>query len=615
MQPDSEAYFVFRDGEQQGPFSYDQMRGLYLDGAITDETLIFQQGMAEWKPLSVVLPQLPRINNSQLVQPQTVLSSTQAPAANLPSAKPRQVLVALVAVCFVFAALGIGGVVWGLRQRNQSPQARQQQPAPMASANRTSVTPVGQVATTRNTPSASDRNQFLETKAKAERGEPAAQFELGEMYAEGKGVAKDKAEAVKWYRRAAEQNDSYAQCMLGLCYCYGEGIAKDYIEAAKWYRKAAEQGHAAAQFELGEMYYYGNGVTKDEAEALTWYRKAAEQNVAAAQFNLGFYYYIGRVVERNYEEAVKWFRKAADQNYGESQLYLGVCYNDGLGVKKDSAEAVKWYRRAAEQNFGEAKFALGNYYYTVAKDYVEAAKWYRMIAEQNDAPAQYKLGLMYAYGKGVLKNSEEAVKWYRKSAEQGYLDAQYQLGVCYYTGIGTVQDDAEAVKWFRKAADGLSLEAQFQLGFMYAYGKGVPKNPEEGIRLIRRAASFGNKEALQYLEDRNMTIDGAPATVQPAQPQQSVVVVNASSKVTESNSVFWRYAWQLTLRNNERTPARVNATVKFLDKEGFVVESENAYGLTLGPLETKTFTGATLVNTGPARTVTRVTAEAKLRAY
>ncbi len=41
---------------------------------------------------------------------------------------------------------------------------------------------------------------------------------------------------------AAEQGDAQAQLNLGVCYWNGNGVAKDYAEAVKWFRKAAEQG-------------------------------------------------------------------------------------------------------------------------------------------------------------------------------------------------------------------------------------------------------------------------------------------------------------------------------------------------------------------------------------
>jgi TPR repeat protein len=44
-------------------------------------------------------------------------------------------------------------------------------------------------------------------------------------------VAKDDAEAVKWYRKAAQQNHALAQSNLGYRYYSGDGVVKDYVES------------------------------------------------------------------------------------------------------------------------------------------------------------------------------------------------------------------------------------------------------------------------------------------------------------------------------------------------------------------------------------------------
>ncbi len=73
------------------------------------------------------------------------------------------------------------------------------------------------------------------------------------MYSKGRGVAKDEAEAVKWYRKAAEQGLATAQFNLGLKYERGEGVAKDHGKADKWLHKAADQGYAPAQETLKQL--------------------------------------------------------------------------------------------------------------------------------------------------------------------------------------------------------------------------------------------------------------------------------------------------------------------------------------------------------------------------
>ena len=92
------------------------------------------------------------------------------------------------------------------------------------------------------------------------------------------------------YRLAADQGDAYAQFALGVLYNNGRGVPQDYAEALKWYRKAADQGFAAAEFNLGVLHDHGQGVAQDYAEAARWYRSAADQGLALAQFNLGDLY-------------------------------------------------------------------------------------------------------------------------------------------------------------------------------------------------------------------------------------------------------------------------------------------------------------------------------------
>ena len=157
---------------------------------------------------------------------------------------------------------------------------------------------------------------FESYKAKAEKGYPADQYSLGFCYANGDGVAEDKAVAVKWFRKAADQGFAVAQSDLGMCYVWGIGVAVNQVEGVKWYRKAADQGFAEAQSNLGMCYCLGRG-------------------------GLG---------KNNMIEAVKWWRKAAEQGDAEAQNNLGKCYDDGTGVARDYVEAYAFYKLAEKTN-------------------------------------------------------------------------------------------------------------------------------------------------------------------------------------------------------------------------------------------------------------------------
>jgi hypothetical protein len=73
----------------------------------------------------------------------------------------------------------------------------------------------------------------------AAEGDARAESVLGLLYFNGEGVPQDKAEAMKWFRRAAEQGDALAQYNLGLSYAKGEGGEPDYVSAHMWFNLAA----------------------------------------------------------------------------------------------------------------------------------------------------------------------------------------------------------------------------------------------------------------------------------------------------------------------------------------------------------------------------------------
>lgn len=83
-----------------------------------------------------------------------------------------------------------------------------------------------------------------------------------------------------------------------------------------------------------------------------------------------------------------------------------------------------------------------------AGDYVKALREWLPLAEAGNAEAQYNVGVMYAVGRGVVRDDAEAVRWYRLAAEQGNTTGQFLLGGMYDRGEGVVQDDVTAHMWY-----------------------------------------------------------------------------------------------------------------------------------------------------------------------
>jgi localization factor PodJL len=155
-------------------------------------------------------------------------------------------------------------------------------------------------------------------RAAALKGDPAAAYEVGVRFAEGKGVAPNLDEAAKWYDRAAQAGVVPAIFRLGTFYEKGLSVRKDVDIARRYYLQAAERGSAKAMHNLAVLDADGGGKGANYKSASTWFRKAADRGVADSQFNLGILYARGIGVEQNLAESFKWFSLAAAQGDSDS---------------------------------------------------------------------------------------------------------------------------------------------------------------------------------------------------------------------------------------------------------------------------------------------------------
>ncbi|MDH4082731.1 MAG: sel1 repeat family protein [Nitrospira sp.] len=86
----------------------------------------------------------------------------------------------------------------------------------------------------------------------------------------------------------------------------------------------------------------------------------------------------------------------------------------------------------AERGDAFAQYRLGRYYAKHSGRHApESISWYkkaskglRRLAEAGNGQAMYVLGVMYAYGRGVARNTEEAHRWLTQAVEQNVRAAQ-----------------------------------------------------------------------------------------------------------------------------------------------------------------------------------------------
>ena len=145
----------------------------------------------------------------------------------------------------------------------------------------------------------------------------------------------------------ANKGDAAAQYELGQRYADGDGVEADMAQAAYWYGLAADQGLAAAEYRIATLYEKGRGVPKDDGKARALYEKAARQGNVKAMHNLAVIYAEGRGTRQDFTTAARWFGEAAEFGLGDSQYNLAILEERGLGVKQDTMTAYKWFSIAA----------------------------------------------------------------------------------------------------------------------------------------------------------------------------------------------------------------------------------------------------------------------------
>jgi len=241
---------------------------------------------------------------------------------------------------------------------------------------------------------------------------------------------KGENESVEGLREAAERGDVYSQFRLGQMYYEGRGVARNDSEAAKWFAKAATQEHAEAQYILASMVEKGAGVKKSDEDAFRLYLQAATQGHERASVIL---------------EAEKWTPYKKKHLSGNEMIHTEVVRHHDPeeevheirrehpqeAVSPDASEQLHKYLVKAQAGDVDAQYNLGIMYYHgegAEKDHEQALKWFHLAAEQNDPEAQYNLGFMYGRGEGAAKDHHMSREWFQKAASQGHAGAREILG-------------------------------------------------------------------------------------------------------------------------------------------------------------------------------------------
>ena len=177
------------------------------------------------------------------------------------------------------------------------------------------------------------------------------------------------AESEATLQRACDGGDAWRCSLLGDMYANGKGVAKDESRTVALYKKAcdlvSDAGHLWICIKLGDMYANGRGVAKDESRTIALYKKACDGgDINQGCVGLAEMYANGRGVAKNnsraaalYKKVVAFYTKACDSGKGLASALLchnlANMYRSGTGVAKDEAHAAALYKKACDGGFGD----------------------------------------------------------------------------------------------------------------------------------------------------------------------------------------------------------------------------------------------------------------------
>lgn len=168
--------------------------------------------------------------------------------------------------------------------------------------------------------------------------------------------------ALKAYEQAEAKGNSLAAYNLGLMYAYGKGVPVDYSKAKSLFLKAANQGVEEAMNQVASLYFYGLGQERNEQEALFWYKKAAHLGNGNALYALGLLSETGVASKLDLPLALKYYQQASNKENEKAMLALARMYHYGLGVAKDQKISAAIYQKLADRQNAYAQYQLGTYY-------------------------------------------------------------------------------------------------------------------------------------------------------------------------------------------------------------------------------------------------------------
>ena len=135
------------------------------------------------------------------------------------------------------------------------------------------------------------------TPEEKQRCEASRQTDVPQQLFELYQQESDQSKRIEYLKKAAEMGFTPAQAELGDCYAQGRGVERDYAKASEWYRRATEPPDPPKQTETPQQLFELYQQESDRTKWIEYLKISAQQGHVWAQCELGGCYASGRGVE------------------------------------------------------------------------------------------------------------------------------------------------------------------------------------------------------------------------------------------------------------------------------------------------------------------------------
>ncbi len=375
------------------------------------------------------------------------------------------------------------------------------------------------------------------------------------------GYSKDRSRAANFLRLSAEQGNANARLLLGQCYAQGTGVRKDRAQAIAWYSAVlAADTDFTVPTPPADFFPAPTGGTKAETPGTlsgSLPVDPADQIRASAHYALGSLLVFEKKLAESHDHLVKAATQGANHSAGlyDAAIRAAINFAFGQGIPRDMKQADEMLALSKKLIRRNVLYIAHNMVeQKLVDDFAQADVEEEAAAETDkiETQLQFAFAGSFADPKSKLYDAKEAAKWYALAAEKGEVWAMLSLAFLHHEGRLGQPDPAKAFEWFKQAAEkGNHNLGWANLSICYEHGLGTPVDHAKAAELWQK---YRDNDIVCYLG----TIGQCPTTVLTYEQELELTKTWAEKKEDAHAQYLLgtRYRWGWGVDTNLKTAAR-----------------------------------------------------------